>query len=47
VLGAATIVSTIVFRSLRGGDGSAISQHRDAAAGSAGAALANVQPPSP
>jgi EmrB/QacA subfamily drug resistance transporter len=47
VLGAATIVSTIVFRSLRGGDGSAISQHRDAAAGgSAGAALANVQPPS-
>ena len=49
VLGAATIVSTIVFRSLRSGDGSAISQHRDATAGAeAGsrAALANVQPPS-
>ena len=49
VLGAATIVSTVVFRSLRRGDGSAISQHRDAAEATAAgsrAALANVQPPS-
>ncbi len=49
VLGAATIVSTVVFRSLRRGDGSAISRHRDAPADAAAgsrAALADVQPPS-
>jgi EmrB/QacA subfamily drug resistance transporter len=48
VLGAATVLSTVVFRSLRAGDGSAISQHQEGAAGEAGAgqaALAHVEPP--
>jgi EmrB/QacA subfamily drug resistance transporter len=47
VLGAATIISALVFRSLRTGDGSAISLHRAGAAAGGGAlALADVQPPS-
>ena len=47
VLGAATVVSAVVFRSLRGGDGSAISQHRDASTDpKSSVALADVQPPS-
>ena len=47
VLGAATIVSAVVFRSLRPGDGSAISLHRAGAAeGGDALALADVQPPS-
>ena len=46
VLGLATIVSSVVFRSLRADDGSAISQHRSAAVeGKSSVALADVQPP--
>jgi hypothetical protein len=50
VLGIATIVSSVVFRPLRSGDGSAISQHKVAALAApdkSGVALADVQPPSP
>jgi MFS family permease len=47
VLGVATIISAVVFRSLRTGDGSAISRHRAGAAEDGSAlALADVQPPS-
>jgi hypothetical protein len=49
VLGIATVVSTLVFRSLRADDGSAISQHRSAqfpVQGKSAVALADVQPPS-
>jgi len=48
VLGAATILSAVVFRTLRAGDGSAISQHHAGAAATGGdaLALADVQPPS-
>jgi EmrB/QacA subfamily drug resistance transporter len=48
VLGMATIVATVVFRPLRSGDGSAISQHNVAALAGRGKsiALADVQPPS-
>jgi hypothetical protein len=47
VLGVATIVSSVVFRPLRAGDGSAISQHKVAAADHSSVALADVQPPTP
>ncbi len=45
VLGVATVLSSLVFRSLRAGDGSAISQHHDPPAASGPAALGDVQPP--
>ena len=47
VLGVATIVSSVVFRPLRAGDGSAISQHKVAAPDHSSVALADVQPPTP
>jgi EmrB/QacA subfamily drug resistance transporter len=47
VLGVATIVSSVVFRPLRSGDGSAISQHKVAAPAQSSVALADVQPPTP
>ena len=48
LLGLATVVSTLVFRSLRPADGAAVSQHRahQGGEGEQRAALANVQPPS-
>lgn len=49
VLGTATVASSIVFRTLRADDGSAVSQHRSATVdrrGKRSVALANVEPPS-
>ncbi|HUA90557.1 MAG TPA: DHA2 family efflux MFS transporter permease subunit [Steroidobacteraceae bacterium] len=49
VLGMVTIVSTVVFASLRRGDGSSVSQHQEqaqsGAAAASGATIAEVQPP--
>jgi len=45
VLGAATVVSSLVFRPLRPGDGSAISRHDAAPGQQRTEALAGVQPP--
>jgi hypothetical protein len=41
------MVSSVVFRPLRAGDGSAISQHKVAAPDHSSVALADVQPPTP
>jgi EmrB/QacA subfamily drug resistance transporter len=46
LLGIATLVSSVVFRPLRSGDGSAISQHQVAPPGKSSIALADVHPPS-